>query len=197
MSTYLTLKNFVIAAIVVVVVAGILAFGTVYFFSKKTPELSLSPTTPPPSSVIGKTTSEELRVRAGLIAERQLPDGGSEFLFESGIYLHPEIIIAREGVAVYESSPVDPDAFDNPADYPMIDEYLAQYGSPALTFEGSAGYGPFMRTYVYPSYGFAFVGNPATGEVFELEYFVPMTSSEYADVYGARIQVVEDEEREL
>lgn len=193
MREYISFKNVLILVGVVGVIAAVAAFFMQWL---NPPEYTLPPTVvdaPAPSSNIGKTTSEELRARPGLLSETQTSENGSEFAFDSGLYLHPDVVETTDGVVSYEAVTIVP---VEGVQIPRMVDYLAKYGNPGLIVEGSKRYGPFFRTYIYPNLGFAFVGNPATDEIYEFEYFVPMTSEEYSQVYGEAIKTVEDFEHE-
>ncbi len=189
----ITLKNTLILVGTVGVVAAVAAFFMQWL---NPPEYTLPPTVvdaPAPSSNIGKTTIEELRARPGLLEEKQLSENSSEFSFDSGLFMYPDVIETTDGIVSYEAVTIVP---VEGTVIPRMVDYLAKYGDPGLIVEGSKRQGPFLRTYVYPSLGFAFVGNPATDEIFEFEYFVPMTSSEYTSAYGEGFQTVEQVEPE-
>jgi len=188
--SFLSKKTFFVALISVIIGGVLLAIFTQIIREGSPIDKDGVERISPPESNIGKTTVEELRDRQGLISEEQIGENAIKFEFESGIYLHPDTVIAEEGVAVYESVSVNVDEF-NEANYPKIIDFLGRYGDPGLIIQGSARYGPFVRTYVYPDLGFSLIGNPATDEILEFEYFTPMQSQEYTDKYGEGIRQIE------
>lgn len=193
MREHINFKNILIVICVVALLSALAAYLTQWLRSD---EYVLPPKivdAPAPSSNIGKTTAEELRARPGLISEVKTSENGSEFSFDSGLYLHPDVVETTDNVVSYEAVTIVP---NEGATTPHMVDYLAKYGDPELIVEGSKRYGPFFRTYVYPSLGFAFVGNPATDEIYEFEYFAPMTTEQYSTTYGESFKTPQQTEVE-
>lgn len=131
---------------------------------------------------IGKTTTEEIKVLPELKGE-QVKGNQTEFSFNSGLYTDNKVV-AENGVVVFKKIiTTDPQTWQ----HPPLSSYLGAYGSPEAEFTGSNTYGSRFKTYVYPSQGLAFLGNPAPDELYEIHVFEPTTIEQYRLKWGSDI----------
>jgi hypothetical protein len=172
----------------VVLIVGV-ALGTLIalpFFLKtphqNSPTPVIIPTSYPQRTTIRKTTVKEVENRSDLIGKEKQPNGSTEYQFKSVISDKPDTAITRNGVVIYEQiiTPLDPDA----QQYKTVTGITKEFGPPDEIIDGSADFGNLMNTFVYPQKGFAFVGSLRTNQVYQLQYFEPMTIEQYKKTYG-------------
>lgn len=133
---------------------------------------------------IGKTISLEIDKYPNIEKKESLSNGDTKYSLTSHLIPRPNIILTnKQGVAEFESIliPSDP----NTAGYVKISELLQRYGQPEKTIAGSRFYDWIAKTFIYPSKGIAFIGNPNTDEVFEIHAFQPTTLGSYIEQYGS------------
>lgn len=118
----------------------------------------------------------------GLQNKETLPDGTIKYIFTSHIPERPNIILAKgEHDVLFQRS------ITLESHQVRISHYTDAYGQAKWIFKGSSFYGPSAQTYIYPERGFAFIGNPTTGEVLEQHVFQPLKVEEYVSRYGEDI----------
>lgn len=116
--------------------------------------------------------------RPGLQKKENLPDSATKYYFTSPLQGRPNMIISKADDVLFQSSVTDPK-------YPVkITDYSTSYGAAKWVFKGSNFYGLEARSYIYPERGFAFIGNPTTGEVLEQHLFHPTKVEDYLKKYG-------------
>ncbi len=156
----------------------------IYLFFPKLQPSKTAPEqiSPLQKTIIGKTSDAELK--RTLTGEAT---GSGEMLYKipTSIPLTQDQIITKDGVVVFEkiNLPVN----KSTPGYAKVSDFNAKFGEPEGKLQGSVSYGPFVNTYLYPSKGFAFVGNAYTDEVYELQTFTPMTVEMYKQLYGGAI----------
>lgn len=131
-------------------------------------------------TIIGKTTTQEIETIPGIT---KTPD--SNYSYSSYLVQRPNEIKIENNTASFERvlvpiSPSDPN-------FTTISQLSQQFGPPDQTVRGSKYYGDFPNTYIYATQGMAFIGNPNTDEVYEIQFFTPMTPDEYKKKYGQEI----------
>lgn len=140
---------------------------------------------------IGETTSEEIKKLPDLKGE-QVRGNQTEFDFKSGRY-NDNTVVTENGVVVFKKIvTVDPQTWQ----HPPLSSYLGAYGNPEAEFTGSSTYGSRFKTYVYPSKGLAFIGNPTPNELYEIQVFEPMTLEQYRNKWGQDINEKLQQEHE-
>src|SRR5579863_5983115 len=82
-----------------------------------------------------------------------LPDGSTEYSYDSGVPNRPDVIIVKNGINIFQSTPF--------TDTPLTDN-TNYYGEPDYTETGSQFWGASAVTYIYLSKGIAIVGDPTT-----------------------------------
>lgn len=138
-------------------------------------------------AVIGKTTEEQVNKLPGLLNREVFPDGQIKYNFESPLSLRPNEIILKNGRVVYERelTPEEPSLVG----YTTLSEMTQRFGNPDKVFEGSKFYGWPLKQYIYSTHGFSFVANPNNNEVYEMNFFEPMSVPEYEARYGQDITI--------
>lgn len=133
---------------------------------------------------IGKTTAKELKNAPDLKEKATSTAGRNEFVSDSAFTYRENSVVTENSVAVFKRIvPVNPVNWQSP----QMSYYEQLYGTPQKIYKGSATYGGLMETAVYGDRGFALVYNPFTGEVFEIQSFVPTTPDEYLQKWGSDI----------
>jgi hypothetical protein len=142
-------------------------------------------------TVIGKTTSKDIQNFAGLVKIEDLGSNRQLFFFTSADALRDNLIETKNGIAIYKRVvSITSDDYD----IARFSPYLAEYGKPEAEFTGSGRYGPLYKTYVYPERGFAFIVNPATDAVYEIQSFVSTTLEQYLLNWGQDIKEAKEQE---
>lgn len=133
---------------------------------------------------IGKTTTEELKNASDLKEKATTTTGTSEFVSDSAFTYRENSVVTENSIAVFKRIiPVNPENWKSP----QISYYEQLYGAPQKTYKNSVTYGGLIETAVYGDRGIALVYNPFTGEVFEIQSFVPTTPDEYLRKWGSDI----------
>lgn len=134
---------------------------------------------------IGETLASDIEKLPGLVETKTLASGVKQFYFTSTDALRNNLVETEDDKAVFKRV-----VSVTTADYqtPNINTYTQSYGNPESEFTGSKRYGPYMKTYVYPSKGFALIFNPYTEEVFEIQSFKPVSFEEYRSRWGEDIK---------
>ena len=134
-------------------------------------------------TVIGKTTDNDIS-RIPSLVRKESQSGKNIYFFPSTDSRRENIVETRDGKAVFKRVvSITSVSYKTP----LIDGYISQYGNPEFEFTGSNRYGQYMKTYVYPSKGFALIFNPYTNEVFEIQSFTPVSLEEYRANWGQDI----------
>lgn len=139
---------------------------------------------------INKTNDAQVNQLPGL-KSKSTSGTTTTYHFESLNLLRDNSIITNGTMVIYERAVT----FDSNYIHPLISEYTNKYGPPEAEFEGSKQYGKFRKTYVYASKGFAFIANPYTEEIDEIQTFQPMTIDEYKKLWGEDIGIIAQQEK--
>jgi len=138
-------------------------------------------------TVIGKTTNEEIEKFSK--AQKEVIDKNTvRYTFDPRKSIRSDEIITQNRKAVFERIRT---AIETETGKKTIAQLTEQYGKPEKMFKNSSYYGEGIYTYLYNSKGVAFVGNPNTNEVFEIQLFSPMNLEQYLNSYGKDVLVVE------
>ena len=141
---------------------------------------------------IGETTINEVK-QLPEIKNQQVKGNQTEFSFNSGRY-NDNKIITENGLVIFKNIiTVDPETWQ----HPPLSSYLKVYGQPEAEYTGSNTYGSRFKTYLYPSKGLAFIGNPGPDELYEIQVFEPLTLDQYLNKWGSDInETLETEHNE-
>lgn len=93
-----------------------------------------------------------------------LPDGSIQYSYDSDNPNRPNIIIAKNGVNVFERTPFSNTSIADATDF---------FGKPEYVEYGSIFWGGNAVTYIYISRGVAFVLDPSTNQTLEEMIFEP------------------------
>lgn len=135
-------------------------------------------------TVIGNTTEQAVVSTIKISTKEVLPDGSTKYQMPSVNPLQPDEIISKNGVVVYEKTSTFTNADGG---FPSMASFAQVFGKPDEEIQGSAFYGPFAKTYIYATKGFALIANPNTDEVYEVQRFLPQSAASYKSVYGKDI----------
>jgi len=206
-----SIKNLPKPILLLMIVLGLFLLITLAILSSSSPqeELPQEETSPkviypqPPSGQassqqrtyetikIGETTSEEVKKLPELKGE-QVKGNQIEFAFKSGRF-NDNTVITENGVVVFKKIvTVDQQTWQ----HPPLSSYLGAYGKPEAEFTGSNTYGSRFKTYIFPSKGLAFIGNPVPDELYEIQVFEPTTLEQYRSKWGQDIneQLINEQE---
>lgn len=128
--------------------------------------------------IIDKTKEVELKP----INKTALPDGNIEYDLKGFDPLRNDAAITQNNKVEFIRT--NTRFSDNP---PLLSDYLKKYGNPEKTVNGSNYFGFNVSTYIYASSGFAYIANPSTNWVYEIQFFQPTTVDDYMNKYGQDI----------
>lgn len=134
---------------------------------------------------IGKpmTTEKERSIGDLVLNKKPQPDGSTKYEYGSPVAARSNSIITdKQQVVVFERV-VTPEYSSEPG-FAKISEYMAQFGTPDKTIQGSKFYGWYATTYIYAKLGFSFVGNSNTDEIYEFHKFTPTSVDRYVALFG-------------
>jgi hypothetical protein len=137
-------------------------------------------------SAIGETTQKELDAMPGLENKSTFADGSTRYAFRSALISRKNEVLVKDGKAVFERI-LTPES-SKARGYSLISQFTKRYGEPEETITGSSFYGQLMSNFIYANKGFTLIGNPFTGEVFEIQLYVPTTVETYRQQYGEDIK---------
>ena len=129
---------------------------------------------------IGITTEDDLKQIPNII------QNGNIYTHPSPLIPRPNELIVENGVVVFEQVLI-PEEQDGP-NFKSISMLKSVLGEPDGSIQGSAYYGWYIETLIYPQLGLAAIVNPYTDEVFELHFFEPTTIEGYTSKFGKDIQ---------
>lgn len=112
-----------------------------------------------------------------------LPNIGNQYLYSSVRTHRDDAIIVDKDRVLFERKIVNP----NLDKFNKVSGFVKKYGEPEAKFQGSNYYGEFEDTYVYASKGIAFLVNPFSGSIDEIQSFSPTTVEEYKRLWGKDI----------
>lgn len=127
---------------------------------------------------IDRTTGGKLDIKNQEATE----DGRLIFSLNSQNPLRADQVITKDDKVIFERIYI-PESKSDP-NHLLISTVIAKYGQPEKIFKGSRLWGHFVTTYIYSGKGVAFIGNPNTDEVYELQIFEPVSVEEYIQKYG-------------
>lgn len=133
-------------------------------------------------SAVGKKITPDIEKRLDIIDKEASSEGTTVYSLNSLNTIRTDQIITKQDQIIFQRTYVP----ENPNDpnHLLISKMIEKYGQPENIIKGSKLWGPFMQTYIYPSKGIAFIGNPNTNEVYELQNFTPISLTEYLQKYG-------------
>lgn len=134
-----------------------------------------------------QVTTSQLESLPKFKSKESLPNGATQYNYESYNAIRPDVIQTRDGIVVYER--IETPAYPEQKGFAKISEYKNKYGEPEKMIMGSRFFGELMVTYIYATKGFALVGNSYTDEVFEVQLFKPIPIETYLQLFGTDIRV--------
>jgi hypothetical protein len=187
--TFIPKKTFIL---ILFLLGGILILGSLLFL-KSSPEITPSDSNPiisqTPSkisplqmSVIGKTTKSELDQSFSNKKEESFPNGDQGYLLTSSLDARPNEIQFHNQVASFERIILLGSSSLKTSDM------ILKYGQAEAIKEGSKYYGAYISTYIYAKKGLAFIANPETDQIYELQMFASTTLDDYMNNYGQDIK---------
>ncbi len=180
--------------VLILALAGaILILGAILFISQpknsstNNPVISQSPSklSSLQKTVIGQTTVNELTQAYPGGKEQSIANGDSGYLLNSKLDARPNQVVFRNKISSFERTVI---MGETGSASPKISDLILKYGQAERTIRGSKFYGRMMNTYIYSNKGLAFIGNPNTDEIFEIQTFLPITVEEYLSSYGEDIK---------
>jgi len=133
---------------------------------------------------VGKTTEAELRKIPELQEKASSKAGLNEFTYNSAFADRNNTILTENSLVAFKRViPVNSQTWEAP----QISDYEDIYGIPDSQYTGSTSHGRFAKTSVYATKGVAFIFNPSTGEVYEIQSFSPTTVDQYIAKWGEDI----------
>jgi hypothetical protein len=138
--------------------------------------------TPSQTTIIGRKITPESEKRLDITKKEATSEGKTIYSLKSQNAIRSDQIITQNEQVIFQRYYVP----ENPADpnHLLIDKMLETNGQPEKIIKGSKLWGPYMNTYIYGSRGLAFIGNPNTNEVYEVQNFKPVSIEEYLRLYG-------------
>ncbi|HLD01314.1 MAG TPA: hypothetical protein VJC10_00400 [Patescibacteria group bacterium] len=173
-------KQFFILLVVAFVMALVLlGIALVSLFSKQNPPSSQMP---PPyhKTVIGTTKEDAIEALPKKKNVQTFSDNSKQYSFTTRNLARDDVIITKDNTVIFEKTITVTESLV----HPKISELLKQYGAPEKTVLGSKTYGSRVIVYIYATMGVVFVGKPSSGEVLELQQFIPMSVDEYLSSWG-------------
>lgn len=138
---------------------------------------------------IGKTPDQVIKNLQGFKKEESFSNGESKYSFSSPVSNRDNIVITKNGVAVFKSAvSVEKTGWLHPS----ISEYKNLYGNPEAVYTGSRTFGEKAKTNVYASKGVAVIFNPFNNEVYEVQNFQPTTADEYLKNWGDDVEMEQE-----
>lgn len=133
---------------------------------------------------IGQTREEEILRLPNLAGKNTLANGYTEYALKIEGRIRPNSIVVKNGFVISKRERLEapPDS-----QLPTVSYFLSQYGNPEQKIKGSAYYGRDAVYFIYAGRGVAFVANEYTGQVFEIQFFRPVSLDEYIKVYGSDV----------
>ena len=145
------------------------------------PPLKSSPL-PLQKAKIGEKISSKIENNFKIINKEATDEGKVIYSLDSKNPIRTDQIITQNNQVIFQRVYVP----ENPNDpnHLLISTMLRKYGTPEKTVQGSKLWGHLIVLYIYSSNGVAFIGNPNTDEVYELQTFTPLSVDEYIQKYG-------------
>lgn len=182
----LRLLLFIIGCVLVVIIGVFVFIMLPLIQNGSTPNPGSTNQPPSNQSPIQKTqigiTKEREVARLPGAQKISLPNNKTGYILPSSLKTRPNLITIKEGVVDYERE-ITPDDPSNP-NYLSLYSIVAKYGQPDRSIKGSSYYGAFLSTYIYSSIGFSVIANTYTSEVYEIQFFSPLSPEEYLKQFG-------------
>lgn len=173
------------------------ALPSLPFVPTPTPVSFSQEQTPPPqlSSLekfqLGPTTKDAIQKMNGTVATTSAGNEITYSLPSVNPLIPDEIVTDNTGVIFERTSTFTND----PGGLPSLSSYLKKYGTPQQVIEGNSTYYPTGSSYLYPTRGVVFIGNPLTDETYEIQRFFPMSLPDYLKKYGSTVAVINEQEQ--
>lgn len=137
----------------------------------------------------GTKENEILKIEGIRIVSKN--ENQTTYEYNSVLNQRPNEIIAEKGTASFERLIITPEQYSQGITVSFIKQ---RYGEPEEIIRGSTFYGSYLHTYIYAGRGVAFIVNQNTGEIYEAQFYVPMSIEMYKQKYGQDInQNIRDE----
>lgn len=190
--SFIPKKTFLLIAVLFV---GVITLGLVLSFNKRPKNIVLPPEpvisqapsalSPLQKSIIGKTLIEDVEKSYPDAKKQFLSSGDPAYSINSTLDTRPDQVVFHNNIAKFERTVVIGNA-TTPTNL-KISTLVLKYGSAEKIIRGSKFYGGHMETHIYPNKGLAFIANPNTDEVYEIQTFTPTTLDDYLTNYGEDI----------
>ena len=115
-------------------------------------------------------------------------NGNIKYSIPSVLSFRPNEVIFSKGVSSFERTVLLTD--DASFKYPKAQALMQSFGKPERIIRGSKVYGYNVSNFIYPNTGLAFIAEEESGNVFEVQTFVPLSLDQYITSYGQDIQEV-------
>lgn len=189
--TFIPKKTLLLITILVVVI-GLLGLFTLINQPKKVtpipePVISqqVSAITPLQKTNIGKTITEDIDKTYSDASKQTLANGGIKYLISSGVNARPDEVVFVNNVAQFERTILI--GRQTESNFVKMSAQILKFGPAEKVMKGSKFYGAHMETHIYSSKGLAFIVNPNSDEVYEIQTFTPTTLENYLSNYGEDI----------
>jgi len=133
---------------------------------------------------VGKTSEADLRKMPELQEKTSSKAGLNEFTYNSAFADRSNTIFTEDSLVAFKRViPVNSQTWEAP----QMSAYEDIYGIAEAQHTGSTSHGRFAKTSIYATKGVAFIFNPSTGEVYEIQSFSPTTVDQYIAKWGEDI----------
>lgn len=141
-----------------------------------------SSTLPLQKAKIGQKLPSKIENNFNIINKEATDAGKVIYSLDSQNPIRTDQIITQNNQVIFQRVYIP----ENPNDpnHLLISNMISEYGATEKTVQGSKLWGPFITLYIYSNKGIAFIGNPNTDEVYELQTFSPLSVEEYIQKYG-------------
>lgn len=172
--------------LVVVVVMGVSLYALISLSPSSSPHTSTETLESYFQTEVGTTSDEEIASLPDVLSVEETVRG-REYTLPSVSTSAPDVVVTQDGVVAFESQ------FTSNADrvHPRLSPLLAELGTPEQVAYGSLLYGNGVEYYIYASQGITVIGRPFSDEVEEVQQYLPMTVSEYIEIWGDDIKSLE------
>lgn len=140
------------------------------------------PVISPENTIIGKRINLDTEKKLDIVKKEASIEGTLIYSLNSQNPIRTDQIITRNEQIVFQRTYIPEDPSD--PSHLLISAMIEKHGQPEKVIQGSKLWGPFMNNYIYNTKGLAFIGNPNTDEVYELQNFTPLSLDEYIQKYG-------------
>lgn len=135
-------------------------------------------------SITGITKDETLKNRPDLKNVTVLSNDKIQYTYKSKLDARDNMVVTQSGVAVFERFiKIE----ENLEKYPL-GYYEKIYGSPEREILGSKFYGVTYTTYIFANKGIALIGDAKSGDIVEVQTFMPTSVDTYLKQWGEDIK---------